>query len=760
MAKSYLLLLVATIVLASCGGNNGSGGGSSPAPTASLTASPSTITVGQNITLTWSSANADQGSVDNGVGAVGLNGNTHLQPTATTTYTYTATGPGGTATASATVTVNPPPPPTASLTATPSTITVGQHFALAWGSTNANQGSIDNGVGAVGINGSTTQLEPTATTKYTYTATGPGGTATASATVTVNPLPPPTATLTITPAVTLPGQPVVISWSSTNADSGNLDPGFGAVGPTGVAGRSPTATTIYTFTATGGGGTATATATVTVNPVTSFDGLKQSDGVVNLDVDPNGAVGTKQFMEYVNTAFQAYDKVTGQAVWSTPQQIETLWPYGSNCNAATLNPVIQLDVQILFDRVASRWLVGAKTSDANLGYYLCLAVSNTDDLSSPTLAWTSISSAKLDPILGSNGTHTYFPDWPKFGTWTDASEQQSAYYATIDLLDIDNANAEVGAVVCAFDRTDILNNPTNIKTEACVNVSTLDSSMMSFGIFLAHSLIPSDIDSTTLPPSGRDQFMLSIQNPVNDGLTLTSDRINLWDFHVDWTVNPATITYGVAPLTVPIYTPGCYLYDPNNAAITNCIQEPQNNGQQLIDSVGDRLMPRLAYQNFGSYESFLISHTVQTGPGASGTGATAYQTGVRWYELRGSGTPTLYQSGTINPDAAISRFVPSIAQDKMGDAAVGYSTSNGQNNPGIDFSYWSLPNATDPSEIGIIDGPGEEVSGANGVGKWGTYSSMTVDPVDGCTFWYVNEYFAADNTWLTRIANFQIPGCQ
>jgi hypothetical protein len=96
----------------------------------------------------------------------------------------------------------------------------------------------------------------------------------------------------------------------------------------------------------------------------------------------------------------------------------------------------------------------------------------------------------------------------------------------------------------------------------------------------------------------------------------------------------------------------------------------------------------------------------------------------------------------------------------MSDAAVGYSTSNGQTDPGIYFSYWNLPNATDPNEIGIIDGPGEEVSGGNGVGKWGTYSSMTVDPVDGCTFWYVNEYFAADNTWLTRIANFQIPGCQ
>jgi hypothetical protein len=556
------------------------------------------------------------------------------------------------------------------------------------------------------------------------------------------------------------GQHVTLTWSSTNATQGSADNDLGAIGLNGSTHLSPTVTTTYTYTATGPGGSATATATVTVNQLTSFDGLKQSNGVANLDVDPNGAVGTKQFMEYVNTAVQAYDKTTGLPVWPAAKQIETLWPSGSNCNAVTINPVIQLDVQILFDRLASRWVVGAKTSDANLGYYLCLAVSNTDDLASPTLAWNGISSQKLDPILGSNGTHTYFPDWPKFATWTDSTGAQSAYYATIDLLDLDNGSAEVGAVVCAFDREDILNNPGSIKTETCANVSNLDPNLTSNGIFLAHSLIPADVDGTTVPPAGRDQYMLSTENPVNDGVTLTSNTLNLWHFHVDWTTTPATLTSSVAPLTVSDYTPGCYLYDPNNAAITNCVSEANNNGQQLVDSVGDRLMPRLAYRNFGSYESFLVSHTVQTGPGASGTGALAFQTGVRWYELRGSGTPSVFQSGTINPDSSFFRFLPSIAQDKVGDAAVGYSISNGLTNPGIYFSYWNLPGATDASEIGIIDGPGEEVSGGTGVGKWGTYSSMTVDPIKDCTFWYVNEYFAADETWVTRIANFQVPGCQ
>jgi hypothetical protein len=564
----------------------------------------------------------------------------------------------------------------------------------------------------------------------------------------------------------------MLAFTSTNATQGSIDMGEGPVGANGGVTVNPTVTTTYTFTATGPGGTATASATVTVSPVNSFDGMTQADGAAGEDVDPNGAIGTKQYLEYVNTAIQAYDKGTEKPVWPSPKQIETLWPSGSNCNPPTANPAIQLDVVVIFDRLASRWVVGAKTSNPNLsvGYFFCLAVSSTDDLSSGSLTWNSYSSSKLDPILGTNGTHTYFPDWPKISTWTDATGQQSAYYATMDLQDIDNGNNEVGAVVCAFDRTGILTNPGSIKPEICVNVSHMnDPVLWSNGTFLGHSLIPADVDGTAVPPAGRDEFMVSIENPVNDGVTMTSSALNLWEFHVDWTVTPATLIPTLTSVAVTPYTPGCYLSVPGNPAISNCVQEPPTStGQppQIVDSVGDRLMPRFAYRNFGSYESYLISHTVQTG---NDTVNNPTQTGVRWYEFRdnGSGIPSVNQSGTINPDDVLYRFLPSIAQDKDGNVALGYSTSNRFTDPGIYFSYWNLPKATTPAEILIWQGTGEEVTNtAPFAGKWGTYSSMTVDPIDDCTFWYVNEYFVPNssdptgNSWLTRIANFKVPGCQ
>jgi len=82
-----------------------------PAPTVNLTAEPSTIEKGQTVTLSWTSQNATDLSIDPGVGKVQAQGSTTVTPQDSTTYTLTATGPGGTQTSTARVTVTTPPPP-------------------------------------------------------------------------------------------------------------------------------------------------------------------------------------------------------------------------------------------------------------------------------------------------------------------------------------------------------------------------------------------------------------------------------------------------------------------------------------------------------------------------------------------------------------------------------------------------------------------------------------------------------------------------
>jgi len=477
--------------------------------------------------------------------------------------------------------------------------------------------------------------------------------------------------------------------------------------------------------------------------VTSFEGIDDSQ-VPNpqIDIDPNGAVGTKQYMEWINVYYQAYDKNTFAPVWPTAQVGTTPWSANgqNNCLAVGGDGVIN------FDRLASRWLIAARTSPANRNYYYCVAISNTDDLTSPALAWYTYAFS-LNPVLGTNSHgQTYFPDWPKIGTWDDA------YYVSFDLQDLAQKYLTIGTVVCALDRTNMLNGLTPRPMQCLSDPSPIPQNGT---LFLSHSLIPGDVEGTNPPPVGRDEFLMSIQNPPNDGQSTTSNTINLWAFHVDWNT-PGNSTFTNIPLAVPTYTPGCY----QTKAILNtyCVPEqainPVNNAHYHVDSIGDRLMPRMAYRNFGTYESFLIGHTVRVGQNAS------VQTGIRWYELRGSGTPALYQSGTLSPDKSLFRSMPSIAQDKNGNAAVGYSVSNASSHPGIKASWWNLNEAFAPTELAIQTGGGDEED----TKEWGDYTSMTVDPVDDCTFWYVNEYLPTTETGPppirnTRIANFNAPPC-
>jgi len=472
--------------------------------------------------------------------------------------------------------------------------------------------------------------------------------------------------------------------------------------------------------------------------VTKFEGIDASnDPHPEHDVDPNGAIGTMQYMEWANVSYQAWSKTPPfKSVWPKPQLGTTPW----TTNGQKSCEVIGGDGLINFDRLASRWIIAAHSNiDASGNYYFCVAVSSTDDLSSSTLKWYTYEFL-LNPALGTTKGKPNFPDWPKIGTSADA------YYVGMDILNPDNFSF-LGVLACALDRTNILTDSTP-RSMQCIAVTNPDP-------YLYHGLEPADVEGTTPPPVDQDEMFVSIQNPPRDGKSTTSTSINLWDFQLDpnWSGNSKLVQ---SSLTVPAFTPGCYTA--GKPADTVCVPQPavkSNGSHYLIDSLGDRMMPRLAYRNFGSYQSWLISHTVRAGTG------TSQQTGIGWYELRGNGVPTLFQSGTVTPDKVIYRFMPSIAQDHDGNAAVGYSVSSTTIDPGIRASWWSLTSNGKPVEVDIQNGGGSEENSA----LWGDYSSMTVDPVDDCTFWYVNQYLASNETqkaisWQTKIGHFKAKGCQ
>ena len=150
-------------------------------PTASLSASSTSITAGSSVVLSWSSTNGVSASINQGVGAVApvAGGTRTVTPASTRTYTLTVVGAEGTndATASVTITVIPEegnPPTVDSFTATPDEITEGGSLVLAWTTTGATSVSIP-GVGSNLASDGSATVSPTASRSYTITATNDDG---------------------------------------------------------------------------------------------------------------------------------------------------------------------------------------------------------------------------------------------------------------------------------------------------------------------------------------------------------------------------------------------------------------------------------------------------------------------------------------------------------------------------------------------------------------------------------------------------------
>ena len=237
----------------------------------------------------------------------------------------------------------------------------------------------------------------------------------------------------------------------------------------------------------------------------------------------------------------------------------------------------------------------------------------------------------------------------------------------------------------------------------------------------------------------------------------TFDALNIFDLSVKW----RSTVIASLDLNTQIPTAAFDSIFPCAPTSRDCLPQPGIvNPEQYLDILSYRQRPtfRLAYRNFKDYEALVTNQSVEARPGVAG---------ARWYEIRRTGTTySLYQQGTYAPADGIHRWMGSIAQDKKGDMALGYSVVNGTTvYPGIRYTGRLAGDPLGQMTLGegtIIDGSGVQTTTNS---RWGDYTDMTVDPVDDCTFWYVNEYYTLAGQqssaagWQTRIASFKLPGC-
>ena len=156
------------------------------------------------------------------------------------------------------------------------------------------------------------------------------------------------------------------------------------------------------------------------------------------------------------------------------------------------------------------------------------------------------------------------------------------------------------------------------------------------------------------PPAGSPNIFSSLWQFLN--------AVTFYKFHVDWnSIATSTFTGPFTSLTATSWP---------NAAVALVPSQGGNN----LDPIQIRAMAQNQYSNIGGAESLWTTHTVRRG-NTSGFAAP------RWYQVNvtgGSVAANLPQAATWDPDGSnvIYRFLPSLAVDRMGDMALGYSTSS------------------------------------------------------------------------------------
>lgn len=423
--------------------------------------------------------------------------------------------------------------------------------------------------------------------------------------------------------------------------------------------------------------------------------------------DPVGDVGPTHYVRMANASFQIFNKTTGASVFG-PANINTLFAgFGGACETENAGDPI-----VLYDQIADRWLLTQFSDSTGPGFFNCVALSTTSNPLGTYHRW-AFSTAT-------------FPDYPKYGIWPNAY-----------LISTREVNAGViGAY--AIDRAAMLaGNPAPPLIQFIVPVNE----------FSGDGLLPADLDGSTPPPPGTPGYYLgSMDNGGPYGAV--ADALSLWEFDINFAV-PASSTFTLVD-TIPIAP-----YDTIFPCVgRSCIPQPAPLGAVDILSYRQRPMHRAAYRNFGSYQSIVSNQSVEAGPSMAG---------IRWWEIRNPGANSvLYQDSTYAPGLTdgLHRWMASVAQDASGNIGMGFSAGSATVFPSV---HYTGRLQSDPLNTMAL-GEGIFVTGGGGhsaaTRRWGDYTSMNVDSSDDCTFWYVNEFFAATGTtWTLRAGAFKFPDC-
>ena len=497
--------------------------------------------------------------------------------------------------------------------------------------------------------------------------------------------------------------------------------------------------------------------------------------------DPTIAVGQLEYCEHVNSAYQCWYKSGANAHDPVFAPISDATPWSQNSNNSGNTPncptAFSPNSQLLHDNVYNVWILEKRITSKVQGHnFMCMAISNMEDVSNSSFAWFAFE-FDLDTVIPTNSHgNYYYPDYPQSGLWqssttttppyTPATDQ--AMWITYDLMDPNNGDNINSVLICAVDLAGLrasTSNPwvNNSHTPACAVAETLQAYNQR------RSWIPAN-NSDTTPPIDADgeMFTYMVEPPENKTSYLTSplDTQEVQQWTINWTATPPTPTLlntWELPSTMSGGDQvGCFL--PSNYYNTVCVPQPSTATTGIyIDSVGDRMQEFFHYtSNNGQGSIWTSVHTLQVVP--NGTVSSQTEADIRILQRNSVSPNAVYvvdDYQLLDPvDANAYVFMPSVVRDKAGNlqGIIGISGPGTNEHPGLDSFTLNVSNlqVTTYGYIAspVTDGDAEDTDSLNF--RWGDWFSGVLDPSDSCTVWVAGEYLPNNRTsepyWYTEIA--------
>ncbi|MEZ5291539.1 MAG: fibronectin type III domain-containing protein [Vicinamibacterales bacterium] len=428
-----------------------------------------------------------------------------------------------------------------------------------------------------------------------------------------------------------------------------------------------------------------------------------------LPPDTMGDVGPTQYLVGLNGRLRTISKATG--VKDNVLDVDTdVFFSGVSGGAFTSDP------RVRYDRRTGRWFV-IMISVAVPNRFV-LAVSSTGSITGGT-SWAYHVWVNTRTQGGVGGAAGCLADYPTLGI------DEDALYIGVNQFCGSSVNS------LTFDST----------SAYVVNKPALVGNSLSVSQFDA--VLPTGGSPGIYTPQGVDNF----DSGTNQGYFIGIDNVSAGTLVVKRVASPTASPSLSADIVVPVATTSFPLDVPHPGSAVP------------LDGLDDRLL-QAVIRNGRLWTTHQVR--VSTSGVASGAGT---RNGIRWYELQNlSASVSVAQSGTVFDATAanpIHYWMGAIMPNGQQHVALGMSKAGATTRVNTAFT-----GRLRTDSAGAMDAPTQysantsfsyNVQPSASTQRWGDYSYTSVDPNDDMTFWTLQQYVQANDSYAVRLVKLLAP---